>query len=934
MRKVSILLCSLLSLLFTNIALSQDIVLSGNVIERGTSDPLIGASVLLVESDQFAVARLDGTFAIKNIKPGDYTLKIFQLGFEDFEQKISLTENKNQTYELVPEVFLMDGVQVIAYKNNESEASARSTEKYAPSVKNVVSAKTIEISPDITVANVVQRVSGLTVERNSNGDGQHAIVRGMDKRYNYTLVNGIKIPSPDNENRYIPLDIFPAELLSRLVVSKALTPDMEGDAIGGVVDMKMKDAPSKRTVNASLATGYNQLFFDRAYDSFDASAVPRKSPRDEFGRIILAEDLEYDHLNYEKVQPLPNFFASLSWGNRFLDNKLGVIVAASHQNSFRGSDRTEFAVSNNNRSQLLPAITAVQDRRYSTQQIRSGIHSKLDYRLNPKNKISLYNVYLRLQNNETRFVLIDELRGGENPTLEQNMRSQLNIQQIYNSTLQGEHELNDLVKADWSLVYSYADQNIPDNSLVRLVGNFDNGEQRWIMEEGFQRIWENNSDQDLAGYYNLTYSPQLGSQTVEFKYGGLYRVKNRTNFYDSYTFKPNPGVQEYVVYETNLQDITWRTTNGFGTPTHVLNYDSYENIFANYAQFQFTRWKTQFLGGVRAEHTDQGYSTASDFFDDGNQNYWSILPSLHLKHMPNEKTNYRVSYFKSISRPSFLEIIPFRRPQNEEVFSLAGNPELTNVTAHNFDVRYEYYPSPTEQILIGGFYKNINDPIEYAVIPGEVAPNYTSRRALMPVNFEKAVNFGFELDYTKYIRNFGVRLNYTFISSTIESLKRTWGVVTEDNIDQISDLQIEVDNIGIGDSTFISVVQKRPLQGQSAHLGNLSLLYKNQKKGIDAQLALVYTGKRIAFVSVGLGNDYWQKAFTQLDFSFEKKMGDNWIIFCKINNLLNSPFEMVIEKPHLPGFLVNERQPNSTEETLVRRDFYSRSYMFGIRFSL
>ena len=70
-------------------------------------------------------------------------------------------------------------------------------------VVNVMSAKAIELSPDITVANVIQRMSGVTVERNSSGEGQYAILRGMDKRYNYTLVNGVKIPSPDNKNRFV-----------------------------------------------------------------------------------------------------------------------------------------------------------------------------------------------------------------------------------------------------------------------------------------------------------------------------------------------------------------------------------------------------------------------------------------------------------------------------------------------------------------------------------------------------------------------------------------------------------------------------------------------------------------------------------------------------------------------------------------------------------
>ena len=133
---------------------------------------------------------------------------------------------------------------------------------------NIVSARTIEVSPDITVANVVQRVSGVTVERNNSGDGQYAILRGMDKRYNYTLVNGIKIPSPDNKNRFVPLDIFPAELLDRLEVTKALTADMEGDAVGGAVNMIMKDAPSQRQLTANLSVGYNASYFDRDFQYF------------------------------------------------------------------------------------------------------------------------------------------------------------------------------------------------------------------------------------------------------------------------------------------------------------------------------------------------------------------------------------------------------------------------------------------------------------------------------------------------------------------------------------------------------------------------------------------------------------------------------------------------------------------------------------------
>ena len=126
------------------------------------------------------------------------------------------------------DVVMLDAAVITATGSGRTEVAARSIERNSVNVVNVMSAKAMELSPDITVANVIKRMSGVTVERNSSGEGQYAILRGMDKRYNYTLVNGIKIPSPDNKNRFVPLDIFPSEILDRIEVTKSLTADMEG----------------------------------------------------------------------------------------------------------------------------------------------------------------------------------------------------------------------------------------------------------------------------------------------------------------------------------------------------------------------------------------------------------------------------------------------------------------------------------------------------------------------------------------------------------------------------------------------------------------------------------------------------------------------------------------------------------------------------------
>ncbi|OAV65157.1 Colicin I receptor precursor [Bacteroidales bacterium Barb6XT] len=238
----------------------------------------------------------------------------------------------------------IDEVVVNATAIRNTDNAARSLEKSSMTVINLVSAKAIELSPDLTVANVIQRVSGVTVERNNSDDGQYAILRGMDKRYNYTLVNGIKIPSPDNKNRFVPLDIFPVELLDRLEVTKALTADMEGDGIGGAINLMMKTAPSQRQITANLATGYNSLFLYRQLSSFDTQSIDKQSPYERQGEKYAAQPGDFlpSTIDWQSKKALPNLFAGFSYGNRVWEKRLGILLAFSYQNSDRGSNSLYF----------------------------------------------------------------------------------------------------------------------------------------------------------------------------------------------------------------------------------------------------------------------------------------------------------------------------------------------------------------------------------------------------------------------------------------------------------------------------------------------------------------------------------------------------------------------------------------------------------------
>ena len=212
-------LLSVLFCLLFSITIAHATSLKGYVYDQKTGEAMVGASVQLEKTNQAVLTGLDGSFEIKHPAAGTYTLKVSYLMYKTFFKQIVILKEDNP----VLKIYLsetnageLNEVSVSAKGDGSSEKTARRIEQKALQLVNVVSGKAIQISPDLTVANVIQRVSGVSVERSSSGDGQYAILRGMDKRYSYTLVNGIKIPSPDNKYRYVPLDIFPAELLERL----------------------------------------------------------------------------------------------------------------------------------------------------------------------------------------------------------------------------------------------------------------------------------------------------------------------------------------------------------------------------------------------------------------------------------------------------------------------------------------------------------------------------------------------------------------------------------------------------------------------------------------------------------------------------------------------------------------------------------------------
>lgn len=900
--------------------------IKGHVYDKQTGEAIVGATVVLESPKRVTSTGLDGTFEFKGVSTGSAKISVSYITYQTIVKTIVVEKEDNEhlKFYLESDSKNLDDVTIKSNAVSSTDQGARRLEKNATQIMNIVSGRAIEISPDLTVANVMQRVSGVSIERNSNGDGQYAILRGMDKRYNYTLVNGVKIPSPDNKYRYVPLDLFPSDLLDRLEIYKTLTPNLEGDAIGGGINMVMKNAPGKFQVNANISTGYNQLFFDRKFASFQSSGIQYKSPYEINGKSYNAtqNDFTKGTLDYKYKSPAPNLIGSLSLSQRFLDNKLGVVLAGSYQNTYRGSNST-FYNSAVNGTDAYAVITSKSYREFSEQQQRTGLHGKIDYAFDKNNQLTLYNVYVNLKNEQLRDAVTTTYNGVYNPAagnaeLIYNTRSRLTEQQIYNSTLHGDHKLfNEKFKVQWSAVYSSAKNDVPENTSISLNGiqqNFQSKRTSLVNTSPVNRRWERNTDEDLAGYLDLTYRFSIGNDNLDLMAGGLYRDKQRSSFFNNYTLAPT-AADANKVYGADFQsytDLNLVVTNPTGAVANPLTYDASEKISAGYGMLKYTSTKLELIGGVRVEHTNQGYNLlfpAGETFPKGQQIYTDFLPSLNAKYFLSDKAQIHASYYKALNRPGFYEIVP-GKVINEE-FQERGNPNLKRALADNFDLRYELFPGASEQLLVGAFYKRIKDPIEYTFQADATRGQdiyYT------PGNFGTANNYGAEVDYIKYFSKIGIKANYTYTHSRITTPKTT-----------------RVINPTTGDIQALSVEQERPLFGQSEHIANLSILFKDTKKGWDVQVAGAYTGPRINTVSQFLNNDLWQQGFVQMDASAEKRFDGGFSIFLKANNILNTPTKLFIKGANPENNKISEDLVKDGN-TLIRSDYYGQNYLIGVRY--
>ena len=911
--------------------------LDGIVKDNKTGEPLIGTVIRVKELPNVGTTTgLDGSFTLHELPDkGKYTLVVSFMAYKTKEIVVDVANDEKVDIPMDEDLKQLGEVVVTGRREYRSDRSAVETVKNAGNVLNVMSQQSIQLSPDVNVASVLQRVSGVTMERDASGEASYAILRGMDKRYNYTLVNGVKIPSPDDKNRYIPLNIFPSDLMDRLVVSKSLTADMEGDAAGGVVDMVMKDAPSCFQFQANAAIGTTDYFWKdgRDYITSNRSDYTKKAPYEAFGSEYKASMSDFKNGPVQlksHSMPAPNFIGGLSVGNRFWNDRLGVILAGSIQNTFRGTERTYNSVKMASGEQAM-YISKLNHRYYSIHDLTTGAHAKIDLTL-PGHKIEWYNMYVRTNSKGVRYnnSIGTEYIGANSYTQDDEIRSLSTTQSIFATNLKGTHHLTKNFTLDWSGIFSQAKEEDPDRTYVTLSnsvsteadadGNILSG-NLWDTNKNItktfpkdaERRFQHNMDTDWAGYINLTYDTHFANDVEAlWKAGAQYRRKERCNRYYSYIFSPADNAQDLDGNGLEQFDnVDWVCKTPYSQASQ-LNYDSKEHIGGAYAMVTLKTKLGELIAGFRAEHTNQIYTMLQHFRNMGQigeQSYWDYLPSASLKWTPTKNMNIRLSYYRSINRPGFYEIVPYQIMGEE--YQEKGNPNLKRARIDNIDLRWEWFPSKTEQILAGVFYKYLKDPIEQVFVTSDGKIGAGTDAYYMPDNLGNAKNMGFEIDVIKYIRHFGIKANYTYTYSKITTSKREYKE---------------------GSAEYKSgVTQSRPLVNQAPHTANISLLYKDTENGWNAQLASSFTGAKLALVSPFKDADQWDKAMFGLDLSAEKQFKNGFSIFFKANNLLDAKRERYLKTVNESNL---EYEGQKSDKTIVGTYQYGRTFLLGVRYKL
>lgn len=774
--------------------------LSGQVTDSTGQATFAGAVVRVEETDRSVVTDRFGRYRLNGLEPGAYTITIKYIGAPTVTQTVSIPEaDAVINFVIGDDVAYEDNIIVVGTR--ASQASAINQQRASNSIKTIIDSDGLGNFPDTTVADSLSRAVGISVETDQ-GEGRYVSIRGINTDLISSSINGVRTPSPE-DRRGVLLDGVPSDLLDGIEVQKSLTPDVDADSLGGVINLK--------TVSA----------FDR---------------RDNFLRVKV--EGAYNEIN-EDVSPKASMTYSNTWGDRF-----GAAVSLSYQNLAIEAHNNEIGEWDQDANGNFFVADDYEQRWYDLTRERIGLVANFDWNVNDGTKLYLRTLYNRYTDDEARnkFELreFDEeiiavtpnsttIRRGE-VDVEARLREEVRNIQTY--SLGGETVEGPWV-VDYQASFAYAEENDTNNHDVTFrstpeqrdstVGaitlSYDDPQQPVISGSAlpfllnpanyeldqFEQEFTINKDTEYAAQMNVSRDSMLGQTPVVWKAGAKYRDRQKTRD-QNLTFHERDDVVLDQFIRSDAEISNWRLANRmFEWPdanltaalrdtflpselvvgdtvleSSVGDFQVDERILAAYGMGTFEIGDATLVAGVRVEQTrvdllgnNVDTNTLAITSRDVSVDYTDILPSINLKYDFTDRIVGRAAYYAAVVRPAFGDMAPSAllnvdidvdEDTGEEIREIEvelGNPNLEAYDADNFDVGLEFYPTSLSVFSIGAFYKSIENaifPTDYRAgnIPANIDLSFLSADILADItdvntfiNVGSSEIFGVEVNYVQ-----------------------------------------------------------------------------------------------------------------------------------------------------------------------------------------
>ncbi len=902
----------------------QSGTITGKVIDDAGM-PLPGASLVIEGTSIGTSTNFDGDFQFNKVNEGNYNILVSYLGFDDQKLEVQVVNNQNTVLNISMVGSSESLDEVVISSSTDGQSKALNKQRTAEQIVSIVSADQIGRFPDLNTAEAVQRIPSVSLQRDQ-GEGRFVQIRGTPPGLTNISINGEQIPSPEGEFRYVALDVVPIDQLAAIEIVKSVTPDMDGDAIGGSVNLITKSAGSgARKVSGTIGGGYNTL-----------------------------------------VESAENFQLQASYSERF--GKFGLAFNSSYLVSTRGSDNNEsvFRKEDFGNGEVY-VLDQLQLRDYEIERKRLGLSGTIDYKIGATSSLFIRGIFNDYSDQEFRRRM--RFRPGKGTyltptTVEEgeftnSLKDREQVQQIWSINTGGKHNIGS-VTLDYEFAYSEAKENeldridigfehsetadftidrsdvdFPQFTITNGVDRFDYSQYEFDEIELTDRI---RNDRNITAKFNVKIPYKLGTGDGYIKTGFKHRDKEKdrinnvkvygadfVNPQDEFTLNDilgdfrdddflggrydnglfaDPGLVRGLADRIRAGGFLDEDTEASIEESDGPFYEATEKVSAAYLMTKIQFGKLMVLSGLRYENTTVDYIANELDFDnpnpvtrvEGSNDYDFWLPNLQFKYDLAEYTNLRAAFTWTYARPNFDGLVPARTINQQDQEIEEGNPLLEPADAFNFDILGEHYFKNVGVLSGGFFYKNIDNFI-YTSIQRRQGGAFDGFRIESPINGSVANLWGLEVNWQQNFTflpgiwsGFGIYANYTFTDSSID-------VFRGEDVDNLTE-------------------EETSLPGQADHIFNLALAYK--KGRVQARIAWNYNGSYIQELSSLASDDTIFDDRLQLDFSTSFKISDTFSIYAEAINLNDSPV----------------RQYQGDRSRPVFQEFYEPWYRFGLKFNL